>query len=326
MRRRSFVALAGSMAAAWPSLLLAEPAVPLVGFLNNGSPGAFAPLFAEFRRGLYGVGLVEGQSVSVDARWAEGDDARLKTLVAELVQRRVALIVATGGSASVVAARELATPTPIVFVIGADPIKLGIVKSLNKPEANVTGISLLSNGLLGKQAAILHETIARDAPIGFLVRPSNPNSSGDTRDLADAAKALGHELIVAKVDTSADLAPAVADLAHKGAAAAIIFPDVLFISNLAQLVAVLAEHRLPAIYNFHQFAAAGGLLCYGANQNEAYNQAGVYAGRILKGEKPSQLPVMQTARLRLVVNLRTAKAFGINLSPTLLAMADEIIE
>lgn len=327
MHRRSFIGLAGSAAVAWPNLLIAQQsAVPVVGFINNGSPAAFASLFADFRRGLSGAGFVEGQSVSIEARWAEGRDDRLKDLIAELVQRRVSVIVATGGSASVMAARELATATPIVFVIGADPIKLGIVKSLNKPEANITGISLLSNGLLAKQAAILHEAIAKDAPIGFLVRPSNPNARDDTRDLVAASEALGHKLIVAEVSAAAELTPAVGNLAQKGAAAVIVFPDVLFISNLKQLVAATADHRLPAIYNFPEFAAAGGLLCYGANQNEAYNQAGVYAGRILKGEKPSELPVMQTARLKLIVNLKTAKAFGINLSSTLLAMADEVIE
>ena len=269
---------------------------------------------------------MEGQSVSVEARWAEGRDDRLKALIAELVQRRVSVIVATGGTASVVAAREVATATPIVFVIGADPIKLGIVKSLNKPEANITGISLMSNDLLAKQAAILHETIAKDAPVGFLLRPSNPNAIADTRDLVAATGALGHKLLVAEVNSGAELAPAVADLAQKGAAALIVFPDVLFISNLTQLVAATADHRLPAIYNYLEFATAGGLLCYGANQNEAYNQAGIYAGRILKGAKPAELPVMQTARLKLIVNLKTAKAFGMNLSSTLLAMADEVIE
>jgi putative ABC transport system substrate-binding protein len=327
MHRRSFIGLAGSAAVVWPKLLIAQPsAIPVVGFINNGSPAAFASLFADFRRGLSGAGFVEGQSVSIEARWAEGRDDRLKDLIAELVQRRVSVIVATGGSATVVAARELATATPIIFVIGADPIKLGIVKSLNKPEANITGISLLSNGLLAKQAAILHEAIANGAPIGFLVRPSNPNAHGDTRELVAATETLGHKLIVAEVNAVAELTPAVGDLVQKGAAAVIVFPDVLFISNLKQLVAAMADHRLPAIYNFPEFAAAGGLLCYGANQNEAYNQAGVYVGRILKGEKPSELPVMQTTRLKLIVNLKTAKAFGINLSSTLLAMADEVIE
>jgi putative tryptophan/tyrosine transport system substrate-binding protein len=327
MHRRRFIALAGSTAAVWPDLLVAQQsALPVVGFINNGSPNAFASLFADFRRGLGGAGFVEGQSVSIEARWAEGRDDRLKALIAELVQRRVSVIVATGGTASVVAAREVATATPIVFVIGADPIKLGIVKSLNKPEANITGISLMSNDLLAKQAAILHETIAKDAPVGFLVRPSNPNAIADTRDLVAATGALGHKLLVAEVNSGAELAPAVADLAQKGAAALIVFPDVLFISNLTQLVAATADHRLPAIYNYLEFATAGGLLCYGANQNEAYNQAGIYAGRILKGAKPAELPVMQTARLKLIVNLKTAKAFGMNLSSTLLAMADEVIE
>jgi putative tryptophan/tyrosine transport system substrate-binding protein len=327
MHRRTFITLVGSAAAAWPNLAIAQPAtLPVIGFVNNGSPNAFGSLFADFRRGIGEAGFVEGQSVNIEARWAEGSDDRLPALVSELVQRRVSLIVATGGSASVVTARALAPATPIVFVMGADPIKLGIVNSLNKPGANITGISLLSNGLLAKQAAILHETIAKDAPIGFLVRPANPNASGDTRELAGALEGLGHKLIVAEANTRAEIAPAVMNLVQKGAAAMIVFPAVLFISNLKRLVAVIADYRLPTIYNFSEFATAGGLLCYGANQNEAYKQAGVYAGRILKGEKPSELPVMQSTRLKFIVNLKTAKAFGINLSPTLLATADEVIE
>ena len=300
MHRRAFIALVGAAAATRPDLALSQGAsLPVVGFVNNGSPDAFASFFSDFRRGLGEAGFVQGQSVNIETRWAEGNDARLPALISELVQRRVSVIAATGGSASVVAARASGATTPIVFVMGADPIKLGIVTSLNKPGANITGVSLLSNGLLGKQAAILHETIARGAPIGFLVRPANPNASGDTRELTAAVEPLGHKLIVAEANTQAEIAPAVKAIAERGAAAMIIFPDVLFISSLKQLVAAISDHRLPAIYNFLEFAAAGGLLCYGANQNEAYHHAGVYAGRILKGEKPSDLPVIQSARLKL---------------------------
>jgi ABC-type uncharacterized transport system substrate-binding protein len=327
MHRRTFIALVGATAATWPHQAFSQGApLPVIGFVNNGSPDAFATFFADFRRGLGEAGFIQGQSVNIETRWAEGNDERLPALISELVQRRVSVIATTGGSASTVAARASAVTTPIVFVMGADPIKLGIVSSLNRPGANFTGVSMLSNNLLAKQAAILHETIAKGAPIGFLVRPANPNASADTRELTAAVEALDRKLIIAEANTQAEIAPAVGDIAGKGAAAMIVFPDVLFISSLKQLVAAISDHRLPAIYNFSEFAAAGGLICYGANQNEAYRQAGFYAGRILKGEKPSELPVMQSVRLKLVVNLKTAKAFGINLSPTLLATADEVIE
>ncbi len=210
--------------------------------------------------------------------------------------------------------------------MGADPVKLGLVKSLNKPGGNLTGVSLLSNGLLAKQIAILHEAIAKGATIGFLVRPTNPNADNDTRDAMTASETLGHKLLVAKADTQTEIAPAIADLVQSGVAALVIFPDVLFISNIDELAALTTSHKLPAIYNFPEFAAAGGLLTYGGNQNEGYRQAGIYTGRILKGEKPSDLPVVQSSRFELIVNLKTAKAFGLNLSQTLLATVDQVIE
>jgi putative ABC transport system substrate-binding protein len=327
MYRRSFITLIGCTAATWPASLFAQPAsLPVVGFVNNGSPDAFAALTAKFRQGLREAGFAEGQTVSIESRWAEGSDDRLPALISELVQRRVSVIALTGGSASVVAASDIAATIPAVFVMGADPVKLGIVKSLNMPGGNITGVSILSNGLLEKQIAILHETIAKGATIGFLVKPTNPNAGGDTIAVMVAAEALGHKLLVAKARTQAEIAPAVADVVRRGAEALVIFPDVLFINSLAQLVTLTADHKLPAIYNFLEFAAAGGLLSYGADQKEAYRQAGVYVGRILKGEKPADLPVMQSARFQFIINLKTAKALGLNLSPTLLATADEVIE
>jgi putative ABC transport system substrate-binding protein len=250
----------------------------------------------------------------------------LPGLISELAQRHPSVIATTGGSASTVAAKAVGSTIPVVFVMGADPIRLGLVKGLNKPETNITGVSMLSNGLLSKQVALLHETIAKGAPVGFLVRPANPNAENDIRDLTAASETLGHKLVVARANSLAEIAPAVAELVQNGVVALVVFPDVLFISNIRPLVATINEHRLPAIYNFSEFTAAGGLLCYGGNQKEAYRQAGIYAGRILKGEKASELPVMQSSRWYLTINLKTAKTFGINLSPTLLATADEIIE
>jgi putative ABC transport system substrate-binding protein len=325
MHRRRFIKLLGVTAATLPTSAFAEP-LPIVGFVNNGSPRGFASLLAKFRQGLGEAGFVEGRTVTIEVRWAEGSDDRLPALVSELVQHRVAVIVTTGGSRSTIAARAITTTVPIVFVMGGDPIKLGLVKSLNNPGGNLTGVSLLSNGLLAKQIAILHEAIAKGATIGFLVRSGNPNAESDTRDVISASEALGHKLVVAKASSEAEIAPAIADLVEKGVEALVIFPDALFISNATELATLAMNHKLPAIYNLLDFAVAGGLLCYGANQNDAYRQAGVYAGRILRGDKPSNLPVMQSSRFELILNLKTAKAFGMNLSPTLLATVDQVIE
>lgn len=327
MPRRKFIGAVAAAAVTWPSWSAAQSAEPpLVGFVNNGSQSAFAPLLGAFRDGLTAEGFVDGRSVRIEARWAEGKDDQLPGLISELTQRAASVIATTGGSASTVAAKPIVPTTPIVFVMGADPIRLGIVKGINKPGANITGISMLANGLLAKQVALLHETVAKGAPIGFLVRGANPNADNDIRSLTAASETLGHKLLVVKTNSQSEIAPAVAELAQKGAVALVVFPDVLFFSNMQTLVAAINEHRLPAIYNFSEFTAAGGLLCYGGNQRDAYRQAGVYAGRILKGEKPSELPVMQSSRWYLTINLKTAKAFDLAISPTLLAMADEIIE
>jgi putative ABC transport system substrate-binding protein len=327
MHRRTFMTLTGGMAANWSISAFAQSSsLPTVGFVNNGSQKAFATLLAKFRQGLGQAGFIEGQTVAIETRWADGNDERLQALISELVQRRVSVIAATGGSRSTVAAQAATTTVPVVFVMGADPVKLGLVKSLNKPGGNLTGVSLLSNGLLAKQIAILHEAIAKGATIGFLVRPTNPNADNDTRDATTASETLGHKLLVAKADTQTEIAPAIADLVQSGVAALVIFPDVLFISNIDELATLTTSHKLPAIYNFPEFAAAGGLLTYGGNQNEGYRQAGIYTGRILKGEKPSDLPVVQSSRFELIVNLKTAKAFGLNLSQTLLATVDQVIE
>jgi putative ABC transport system substrate-binding protein len=320
--RRRFLAAVGTVTVAWPYALRAQSTgLPLVGFVNNGSVGGFGSLLEAFRNGLSDSGFVDGNSVRIEARWADGHDDRLPGLIGDLAQRRASVIATT-----TLSAQAVSKSTPIVFVMGADPVKFGIVKSLNKPDTNITGVSLLSNGLLEKQIAILHETIAKESPIGFLVRASNPNAQGDIRDLTAASDRLGHKLLIAKVNEAEEIAPAIADLSQRGAAAIAIFPDALFINNLQPMVAALQEHRLPAIYNFPDFTRAGGLLCYGANQKDAYRQAGFYAGRVLKGERPSDLPVIQSARLSLIVNLKTAKAFEISLSPTLLATADEVVE
>jgi putative tryptophan/tyrosine transport system substrate-binding protein len=327
MHRRTFVSLIGGAGAAWAGSAFAQPApLPIVGFVNNGSQKGFANLFAKFRQGLGDRGFIEGQTVGIEARWADGRDDRLHDLISELVERRASVIVATGGSRVSLVARAVTTSVPVVFVMGGDPVKLGLVKSLNKPASNLTGVSVLSNGLLAKQIAILHETIARAATIGFLVRPANPNAENDIKSVTAASEALGHRLVVAKANSEAEIASAVAGLVQSGSEALVIFPDVLFASNVAELAKLAESYKLPAIYNVVDFATAGGLLCYGADENDAYRQAGIYAARILKGEKPEELPVMQSSRFELVLNLKTAKAFGMSPSPTLLATVDQVIE
>jgi ABC-type uncharacterized transport system substrate-binding protein len=327
MDRRRFIQLAGGATFAWPTLAHAQPAsTPLVGFFNNGSPQAFATRVDAFRRGLGEAGFVEGQSVRIEYRWSEGDDSRIPELVTDLAQRKVSVITATGGTAGVLAVRRIAPATPLIFAIGADPVKLGIVKSFNKPEGNVTGVSFLSNTILSKQVAILHEAIGSNASLGFLVNPANPNAENDIKSAAATAEALGHKTIVAMASAPAEVAGAIASLVEKRAEALVIFPDALFSSTLRQLVELATKHRIPAIYNTPEFSAAGGLLSYGANQIEAYRQAGVYTGRVLKGEKPADLPIVQSTRFDFAVNLKTAKAFGITLSPTLLATVDQVFE
>lgn len=325
MHRRNFMTLVSAAAAGWPISTFAQPAsLPTIGFVNNGSPKAFENLVGKFRQGLGEAGFTEGQTVAIETRWAEGVDDRLPTLISELVQRRVSVIVTTGGSRSTSAAQVVTTTVPVVFVMGADPVKLGLVKSLSRPGGNLTGVSILSNGLLAKQVAILHEAIPKDATVGLLVRSSNPLADNDIEEAMGASEILGHKAIAAKVDTQAEIAPAIANLAKRGIAALMIFPDALFISNVTELAALTIGHKLPAIYHFPEFATAGGLLSYGANQSEAYRQAGIYTGRILRGEKPSDLPVMQSTRFEFVANLKTAKTLGITLSQTLLATVDRV--
>jgi putative tryptophan/tyrosine transport system substrate-binding protein len=328
LKRREFIGLVGGAAAAWPLVVHAQqqPALPVVGFIHNGSPTVFLSRVKAFQKGLNETGYVDGKTVSIEYRWADGDNDRLPALVADLISRGVSVIAATGGTATVLAAHATGTSIPIVFAIGADPVKFGLVKSFNKPGGNITGVSFLSNALLAKQIAILHETIEKEAAIGSLLNPNNPNAEADTIDATTTANALGHQLFVAKAGTDSEVEAAVESLVQKKVGALLILPDALFSNHTDQLAALAARHKLPAIYNSRQFAVAGGLLGYGTNQDEAYQQVGVYTGRILKGEKPAELPVVQSTRFEFIVNLKSAKTLGINLPPTLLGTADEVIE
>jgi putative ABC transport system substrate-binding protein len=259
-------------------------------------------------------------------RWAEGNNSRLPALVADLVGLPAALIAATGGVASALAAKSGTTTTPVVFAMGADPVRFGLVASLNRPGGNITGVSYLANTILEKQIEMLHESVSRVTPIGFLVNPANPNAEQDMITAAAASRAYGHEPIIVKASTEREIEAVIGALVEKHAGALVIFPDALFTSRIDQLAALTTDHLLPAIYNARAFAQRGGLMSYGTDQADAYRQAGIYAGRILKGAKPADLPVQQSTKVELVVNLKTAAALGVKFPLTLLGRADEVIE
>jgi putative ABC transport system substrate-binding protein len=327
VKRREFIALLGGAIASWPLAARAQqPAMPVVGFLNNGSAEAFTPHMAAFKLGLSDAGYVDGQNVTIEYRWAEGDNSRLPALVTDLVGRPAALIAATGGVASALAAKSGTTTTPVVFAMGADPVRFGLVASLNRPGGNITGVSYLANTILEKQIEMLHESVSSVTAIGFLVNPTNPNAEQDMIAAAAASRAFGHEPVIGKASTESEIDAVIAALVKQRAGAIVIFSDALFTSHIDQLVTLTTNHMLPAIYNSRAFAQGGGLMSYGTDQASAYRKAGVYAARILKGEKPADLPVQQSTTVELVVNLKTAKTLGVSFPLTLLGRADEVIE
>ena len=272
------------------------------------------------------MGYNAGRNVRIEYRWADGRFDRLPELFRDLVQQQVSVIVATGGTPTALAAKEASTSIPVVFSIGADPIKFGLVKSLNRPGGNITGVSFLANTILAKQVEILDEIVAKNEAIGFLVNPSNPNSVDDVDIVVSAAAKLGRKLTVAKAMAPAQIEPAFSQFDEVKIGGLLIFPDALFTSHRELLLRLVNSKKLPAVYNSREFAAAGGLIGYGARQADAYRQAGRYAGRVLKGEKPSDLPVIQSTTIELVVNLKAAKSLGIIIPLPLLGLADEVIE
>jgi putative tryptophan/tyrosine transport system substrate-binding protein len=325
VRRREFIA--GLGAAAWPLAAQAQqPVLPLIGILYPGSPEATAKYIAGLRKGLAEAGYVEGRNISIEYRWGHGDSGRLPELASDLIGRRVAVIVAPGSVAAALAAKAATTTIPIVFVIGVDPVQAGLVASLNRPGGNVTGISSMNTGLAAKQLGLLHQMLRRDARFAVLVNPGNPQTRSALAEVQAAASVMGQQFEAVTAATYRDISPAFRDAVQKRADALLIIADPLFASRPVQLAILAARHTLPAIYALREFAEAGGLMSYGSNFTELFRQAGTYTGRILKGEKPTDLPIQQATNFEFVLNLLTAEALGITIPETLLATADEVIQ
>jgi putative ABC transport system substrate-binding protein len=326
MRRREFITLAGGAAAAWVSSARAQEPRKVIGFLASGSSDAFPGLLAAFVQGLKDTGFIEGNNISIEWRWAEGQYNRLPSLAAELVSRGVAVIVAWDAPAAF-AAKAATKTIPIVFGTGADPVKTGLVDSFSRPGGNLTGVTYLISMLGPKRLELLSELLPSTSTMALLVNPNNPNVAADAPETEAAANALGRRLEVLTASTEGDLETAFTIMVRRQAGALIVMPDPLFLSRREQLVALAARYAVPTIYPWREFAVAGGLMCYGTSLSlDIGKQAGTYTGKILKGAKPADLPVQQSIKLELVINLKTAKALGLTIPPTLLIRADEVIE
>lgn len=327
MKRRAFITFLGGAAAVWPLGARAQQTMPVIGYLSSGSHESDASRVTAFRQGLSESGYVGANDVAIEYRWAEDQYDLLPVLAAELVSRRVSVIVATGGgSRSALAAKAATASIPIVFVSGGDPVKFHLVASLNRPGGNVTGVNILTSLLAAKQFEVLHETMPKGVLMGLLVNPGNANAASQTRDVQAAATLLGRKLIVVKASTESDIERAFDELNQQRAGALIVGADGFLNRRPNQLVALAARHALPAIYPVREIPAAGGLMSYGISILDAFHLAGMYTGRVLKGDKPADLPVQQSTKVELVLNLKTAKTLGITFPPTLLGRADEVIE
>jgi len=324
MKRREFITLLGG-AAAWPLAARAQQsATPVIGFLRSTSLAVSTPMVMGFHQGLTAAGFTEGQNVAIEYRYADNQPDRLPGLVAELIRLPVAVIVANVIAA--LAAKAATTTVPIVFATGSDPVVDGLVPSLNRPGGNVTGVSFVS-GLLGaKRLEMLRQLVPTAAPIAMLVEIDTLEARVERRDVELAAQALGQQLIIAPVRSEGELDGAFTSIVERGAKALLVGSGPLLTSNRGRIVALATRHAIPAIYGLREFVEAGGLMSYGASVVEAYRQVGIYAGRVLKGEKPADLPVVQSSKFELVINLKAARALGLSMPPTLLATADEVIE
>jgi putative ABC transport system substrate-binding protein len=326
MKRREFITLLGG-AAAWPLAARAQqPTMPVIGILGGQSPETYGTFLVPFRQGLNESGFVEGSNVAIESRWAQGRYDRLPDLADVLVSRRVALIYAIGGTEVALAAKAATQTIPIVFTIGGDPVKTGLVASLARPGGNVTGASMYSDRLAAKRLELLHELVPRASVIAVLVQTGSAIAEEQLSDLQQAANAMRLRLVVLAVTGDADLEPAFAKIALEGAGALCVTAGALFTSRRGKLTALAAQHRIPAIYSRQEHVAAGGLISYASDAAQSYRRTGVYAGLILKGAKPAELPVELPTKFELAINLKTANALGLNVPDKLLALADEVIE
>jgi putative ABC transport system substrate-binding protein len=327
MQRREFIKLVGGAAAAWPLAAHAQqPATPVIGWISSRAASESSYLVAAFRQGLKETGYVEPQNTVLDFRWGNGHYELLPALASELVHRSVTVIVATGGDPAAQAAKAATVTIPIVFVSGSDPVKVGLVASLNRPGGNITGVHLLLLGMGAKRLGLLHELVPAANPIGVLANPNFADAHTQVRDVEDAARSLGLELLVLKASTELEIDAAFNQLVQRRIGAVLIGSDPFFTTRRGQLAALTLRHGIPAMFDLREYAAAGGLMSYGASLLDGYRQGGIYTGRILKGEKPADLPVMQSTKFDFVINLNIAKALGVAFPLGLLAIADEVIE
>ena len=325
--RREFITLLGG-AAVWPIAARAQQALPVIGYFSARSPVTDMRMLSVFREGLKETGYVEGRNVAIELRWAEGHYDRLLELAHDLVRRKVAVIVTTGGESTARAAKAATSTIPIVFISGSDPVESGLVASLNRPGGNLTGVSSILSPLMPKQIGLLSELVPKAVSIGVLVDPEALAATANSRiaELEDAGRAVGRRLIILKASTDADIEVAFEAFIRQRVQALLVTPGPLFITRMDRLVAFAARHSLPAMYSRRELVDAGGLVSYASSTAEGYRQMGIYVGRILKGEKSSELPVVQPTRFEFVINLKAAKALGLEVPPALLARADEVIE
>ena len=326
IHRRDLVAALGSVAAWSLAARAQQPAMPVVGFLNSTSPGLYVHLVAAFHKGLGETGYVEGKNVAIEYRWAEGQYDRLPALADDLVRRQVVVIAATGGEPSVLAAKAATSTIPILFIVGRDPVKLGLVASLNRPGGNVTGVNIFYSLLGPKRLALLQELVPKMEVIGVVANPHSPLTEEETKEVLVAGRALDKHIHIATASTEGEIDAAFESLVEQRVDALMVAVDPFFVSRRGRFIALAARYAVPVMYFSRDFASDGGLISYGPNLSEAYHQVGVYAGQILNGAKPANLPVVQPSKFELVINLQTAKALGLSVPTTLLVMADEVIE
>jgi putative ABC transport system substrate-binding protein len=327
MRRREFIMLIGGAAATWPPAANAKPSIPIIGLLGSESLDLWASRMSAFHQGLSETGYVDGKNVAIEYRWAEGHNDRLPALAADLVHRQVSVIAAPGSTPATLAAKAATSTIPIIFWVGGDPIELGLVTRLNRPEGNLTGLTTLNHGLVAKRMELLHEVSPRTRSIAVLVNPTSPTLTKTTiEDAQGAARSLGLELYILNANTETDLDEAFAKLVQMQAGGLVIGTDAFFSGRLEQLAALSVRYAVPTVYQFREFAVVGGLIGYGGSLAEAFRGTGVYSGRILKGDKPGDLPVQQVTKLELYINLKTAKALGLDFPLPLIGRANEVIE